>query len=103
VREKKEESNLSLLALYLAFFLLPFFFFPVELLDTIATSNLQLLAISLYKISYALMYQHIIQNLPKYGRQQQIDNFLKRKCCLGFFGRGESKYSQDRNRVSGST
>jgi hypothetical protein len=43
-----------LLALYLVFFLLPFFFFPVELLDTIATSNLQLSAISLFMISYAL-------------------------------------------------
>jgi hypothetical protein len=40
-----------LLALYLVFFLLPFFFFPVGLLDTIATSNLQLSAISPYIIS----------------------------------------------------
>jgi len=38
---KKGESNLSFLALYLVFFLLTFFFFPVGLLDTIATSNLQ--------------------------------------------------------------
>jgi hypothetical protein len=33
--DKKRESNLSLLALYLVFFLLTFFFFPVELLDTV--------------------------------------------------------------------
>jgi len=39
--EKKGESNLLLLALYLVFFLLSFFFFAVGLLDTIATSNLQ--------------------------------------------------------------
>jgi len=52
--EEKRESNLSFLALYLVFFLLTFFFFPVGLLDTIATSNLQFSAISIYIISYAL-------------------------------------------------
>jgi hypothetical protein len=58
----KKESNLSLLALYLVFFLLPFFFFPVGLLDTIATSNLVYSAISIYIISYALV---ILAHHPK--------------------------------------
>jgi|CryGeyStandDraft_6_1057127.scaffolds.fasta_scaffold76070_2 hypothetical protein len=51
-----------LLALYFVFFLLPFFFFPVALLDTIATSNLQLSAISTYIVSYALV---ILAHHPK--------------------------------------
>jgi hypothetical protein len=51
--ERKRESNLSFLALYLVFFLLPFFFFSVALLGTIATSKLS--AISAYIISYALV------------------------------------------------
>jgi len=55
-----------LLALYFVFFLLPFFFFPVGLLDTIATSNLQFSVISVYMISYALV---ILTHHPQKGKK----------------------------------
>ena len=45
---EKWEINLSLLSLYLVFFLLTFFFFPAGLFDTTATSNLQLSGFYLY-------------------------------------------------------
>jgi len=46
--EEKGRVTLSFLALYLVFFLLTFFFFPVGLLDKIATSNLQFSDFSIY-------------------------------------------------------
>ena len=70
-----------MLALYLVFFLLPFFFFPVELLDTIATSNLQLSAISLFIILYAL-------RMPPHLSFSKCDLRVcgqMGKCCLFVF------------------
>ena len=90
--EKKRESNPSLLALYLVFFLLPFFFFPVGFLDTIATSNLELSAISPYIISYARATLNtngvpVGQSYTSGQRWKQKVPFIKGLYCAGhWFG-----------------